>query len=271
MNADKLEDWILRNVERLVCAGSEVDLSHWSTLMLIIKGKPSILFHGTTATFKKFDIRYSRKELVNPYYGVGIFLTPDYDVADRYAHAARNSLLPKSVISDFSKVNPVGGRLMALLYNKGHRRGFDEFIDEYLDDDGSIFDEKMTRALKGVDPNDISDVSEYIEGSKNKPLGSNSDFVNIFNMQPSGIPETVLDLLDDMGVDGNKYRPKRYMVKTNLKNPLVTDNRNEARSAKNKNLGYDCVIYHGPGIVGGVPEVAVYDPRKLTIVNVKYV
>ena len=42
----------------------------------MLEGKPTTLYHGTTAWFRKFDLSKSRDELVNQFYGSGIFLTP---------------------------------------------------------------------------------------------------------------------------------------------------------------------------------------------------
>ena len=116
-----------------------------------------------------------------------------------------------------------------------------------------------------MDANEIGDLAPWIIGSKVKKLGE-GDPVNIFNMS-SGMPGWVYDLLDTLGLDSKKYRPKVYTVTVKVDNPLVTDSKAEARKAKS--MGYDSVIYYGSGTVDNVPEVAVYDPSKVAIKNVQ--
>src|SRR5262245_44807734 len=56
----------------------------------LTRGEPVRLFHGTTRSFTRFDLSKSRKDLVDDFYGAGIFLTPSESVAWDYAHANRN-------------------------------------------------------------------------------------------------------------------------------------------------------------------------------------
>lgn len=62
----------------------------------------------------------SRDELVNDFYGRGIFLTPKKHVAVDYAHANRNIGFEPSIIDDLQTRNPGAGRFMRLLYEKGN-------------------------------------------------------------------------------------------------------------------------------------------------------
>lgn len=87
----------------------------------------------------------------------------------------------------------------------------------------------------------MADVTRWIIGSKLKP-NQGGEPVHIFDMS-TGMGEWI------------------YL--------LVTGSRSQARSARSK--GYDCVVYHGPGIVGGVPEIAVFDPDNARIMGVEVV
>jgi len=217
----------------------------------MLEGKPTTLYHGTTAWFRKFDLSKSRDELVNQFYGSGIFLTPKKSVAGRYANANRNIGFPPEIIKDFKRVWPLGGAFMEALYKQGDSawEAFDWQSDPALEDKAQ----------------DIADATDWIIGTKTKrPTGGG--FANIFSMD-SGMPEYVYDTLEELGLNSLKYRPKVYTVTVNVKNPLVTASKSEARGAKSK--GYDSVIFTGDDLVDGVPEVAVYDPRKVAIQRVE--
>jgi hypothetical protein len=56
----------------------------------LLSGEPTVLYHGTTRSFRAFDMSKSRGELVDKFYGAGIFLTPSKRVAEKYANANRN-------------------------------------------------------------------------------------------------------------------------------------------------------------------------------------
>lgn len=120
----------------------------------------------------------------------------------------------------------------------------------------------------GVDPNTIDDIAGYIIGSKIKPLGSGiDDPLDLFSQSSTGAPSHVYDSLDEVGLDSKTYRPKVYTVTVTVSNTLVTANKAQARKARSK--GFDSVIYHGSDLVAGVPEVAVFDPRKVRIKRIE--
>lgn len=222
----------------------------------LIGGLTVTLFHGTTAEFTKFDLSYAREDLVDQFYGRGIFLTPSRSVASRYARANRNYGLPKSLLTDLPpKVRP----LMLAFYEHG-RDGW----NLYTESTGLDFSD-IKEAI-GVDPNDIADIAGYIEGSKYELFGSD-DSLSLFN-ESTGRPGWVLDSLAKIGVDPRPYTPKVYTVTASCENPLVTRSKSEARSAPSR--GYDCTIFHGPDLVGGVPEVVFYDPSRVKIIGVDY-
>lgn len=222
----------------------------------LLDGEPTILYHGTTAEFTKFDLSYAREDLVDQFYGRGIFLSPSKSVASKYARANRNYGLPKSLLTALPpKVRP----LMLAFYDHG-RDGW----NLYTESTGLDFSD--IKESIGVDPNDVADIAGYIEGSKYELFGS-VDSLSLFN-ESTGRPGWVLDSLEKIGVDPRPYTPKVYSVQVKAERPLVTRSKSVARAAPSR--GYDCTIFHGPDLVGGVPEVVFYDPSKVKIIGVDY-
>jgi hypothetical protein len=72
-----------------------------------------------------------------------------------------------------------------------------------------------------------------------------------------------------MGLNSKVYRPKVYTVSVTATKLLVTKNKSQASKARAK--GFDCVVYHGTDLVGGVPEVAVFDPRAVKVRKVEVI
>ena len=238
-------------------------------------GAPVTLYHGTSATFSEFDIAKSRDELVNEFYGRGIFLTPSKKVAWQYAHANRNKGLPVSVIDDLSRVNRNAGAFLRALYEQGHA-GFEPYArshgfwrDNPAPGEGQFDSEGFDRHLGGVDANTLLDIVGHIIGSAKRqaPPDAAEEVFDLFGGGGTGSPDWLYDDLDKVGLDSTKYRPKVLTVVVRVSNPLVTASKAEARKAPSK--GYDSVVYYGSDLVGGVPEVAIYDARKAKITHVE--
>jgi len=247
-----------------------LDLSYYG-LEGLTEGKPVKLYHGTTASFKKFDLGKSRDELVDQFYGKGIFLTPSKRVAAQYADANRNIGFDRSLIDDMKRKNRNAGEFMEMVYKMGsdaweaYARAEGLWNDDPSPGEGT-FDAVGFEQHLGVDSNTLSDIAGYIIGAKKDPeRDTGGGFVNIFD-QSSGAPDWLYDSLDEVGLDSEKYRPKVYTVIVTVSNPLVTANKSQARKARSK--GYDSVVFHGSGLVGGVPEVAVFNPRDVKIQGV---
>lgn len=238
-------------------------------------GAPVTLYHGTSATFSEFDIAKSRDELVNEFYGRGIFLTPSKSVAWKYAHANRNKGLPVSVIDDLTRVNRNAGAFLRALYEKGQdawepywkAHGF--WRDDPAPGEGHFDSEGFDRHLGGVDGNTLMDIAGHIIGSvkKQAPPDAAEEIFDLFGGGGTGSPDWLYDDLDKVGLDSTKYRPKVLTVVVRVSNPLVTASKAEARKAPSK--GYDSVVYYGPDLVGGEAEVAIYDARKAKIMHVE--
>lgn len=262
---NKIADRYISDI--VIRCAKELNLSSWDLEGLAL-GLPTTLYHGTTRSFKKFNIGMSRDELVDKYYGAGIFLTPSKRVAESYANSNRNIGVDPSIISELKSKNRKAGDFMELMYKVGNDI-WDMYSREALglgpDDD---YVEAITKVTGGVDPNLIADLCGWIIGSKKTPVGSNDDALSLFS-QTTGAPSWIYDTMDEVGVDSNEYRPKVYTVVVTVSNPLVTNSKPRARSAKSK--GFDSVVYYGQGIVSGVPEVAVYNANDVKITNVTVV
>jgi hypothetical protein len=235
-------------------------------------GQPVTLYHGTTRTFRTFDMGQTREDLVNQYYGRGIFLTPSKRVAGKYADANRNIGFPPSIIGDLGRRNPVAGKFMQSLYDHGPD-GWEIFWKEngfWITDDPKFPEGRpdipaFDAAIGGIDSNEIQDVADYVLGSSSKPLGG-GDPVNIFNTS-SGLPSYIYDTLDAIGLNSKIYRPKIYTCVVTVSNPLVTANKSQASKARQS--GYDAVVFYGSDLVDGVPEVAVYNPRNVKVRHIE--
>lgn len=248
-------------------AAQNLDLSYWG-LDGLLSGEPVTLYHGTTRSFKAFDLKYIRQELVESYYGGGLFFTPRKAIAWDYAQANRNIGFDPSIVQDLRQINPKAGAFLEALVTKGDS-AWDEWTREFFglkeqDDYGAA----LTEFAGGLDPNDLADIARLVQGSKShNPVPQDEiDVTNIFNMS-TGMPSWAYDLPDKVGLDGDKYRPKVYTVQVRLTKPLVTKVQSTARKAQQR--GYDGVVYYGPGIVNHVPEVAVFDPHKIRIIRVE--
>lgn len=250
----------LANAVAYRVVGAEINLAHYG-LDALVAGKPTTLYHGTTAWFKTFDAAKSRESLVKNYYGGGIFLTPKKRVAEKYAGANRNIGFPRSIIDEVHRKSKAGGELLQSMYDHGYELGWEKWMTRLKLKTGEDIDRTV-----GFDPNLLNDIAEYIIGSKVR--APSSDNVNIFN--PSvGMPDYVYDTVDELDLDSKKYRPKVYTAVVTSKNPLVTASKSEARKART--AGYDCVVFHGSDLVDGVPEVAVFDPKLVRIKKVEIV
>lgn len=241
----------------------------------LLKGEPTVLYHGTTASFSVFDLTHSRDELVEQFYGKGIFLTPSKRVAEKYADANRNMGLPVSVISDLKSSNPAAGSFLQALYNEG-RDAWESFArdhgfwsDSPVPGEGG-FDYTGLVDFLGVDGNTLMDISQHIIGAKQGTRAPDQleEIMDVFSPS-TGSPEWLYNNLDEVGIDSQKYRPKVYTVMVKVSNPLVTASKPQARRARQK--GYDSVVFYGSDLVDGVPEVAVFDPHKVRILRTEVV
>jgi len=207
----------------------------------------------------------SRSELVDNYYGVGIFLTPSKAVAEKYANANRNIGFDPDIIDDLKRKNKAAGEFMEDLYHRG-TDAWDTLIEKAKIAFPKVDPGVAVDTYLGVDSNLVGDVCGYIIGSEIKPLGT--DAPTLFS-QSSGAPDWLYDDLDALGLDSSKYRPKVYTVVVTVSNPLITASKSQAKSARKK--GYDSVVFYGADLVSGVPEVAVFNQNHVKIRKIEVV
>jgi hypothetical protein len=238
----------------------KLDLAHYG-LDAFVAGLPVDLFHGTTAAFETFDLAQSRRDLVDAYYGDGIFLTPSRRVAARYARANRNTGLPTSLIDDLRARNPAAAEMLQALYDHGTEDAWEVYMGAH--NIGRLADLELHL---GVDPNRLMDVSHYIVGAKTPPV-SESSLHDLFGGGSTGAPHWLYDELEEIGLDAATYRPKVYTVRAYCRRPLVTASRAAARRARER--GFDAVVFYGADLVDGVPEVAVFDPARAVVTGVE--
>ena len=233
----------------------------------LLSGEPTVLYHGTTRSFRAFDMSKSRGELVDKFYGAGIFLTPSKRVAEKYANANRNIGFDPEIIDDLRQKNAMSGEFLARLVEIGDdawEEAFDKIRSEGVEYLGPELESRL-----GVDPNSLGDLAGYIVGSKVKSSGGGDGPLNFFAPASTGAPDWLYDLLDDLGLDSTVYRPKVYTVSVQVENPLVTSSSSEAKRARTK--GYDSVVFFGPKRIDDVPEVALFSSRNARILGVEIV
>lgn len=240
-------------------------LEHYG-LDALLRGERVTLYHGTTHTFTKFDMTKSREDLVNSYYGVGLFFTPSKKVAWQYADANRNIGFDPEIVDELRAVNRNAGEFLALLVAKGSDAWDALFADLKKKYPNLEAAEAIIEHFGTVDPNTLDDLAGYVLGSKTSPLGADDETANIFH-QRQGLPAYMYRSLDEIGLDSKKYRPKVYTVSVSAKKVLVTKSKSQARGARGK--GYDAVIYYGPDLVSDVPEVATFDAARIQILHVE--
>ena len=230
----------------------------------IVDHGTGILYHGSTRSFQKFDTRYVRHNLVDKYYGGGIFLTPKKHVAEQYAGATRNASLPSSIIQDLSSIHPNAALLLQALVDEGGGawdKLFAIATKHYPD-------ETPAEALElwlGLDPNLILDISEHVEGSRSARQTEETLF-DLWGKTSLSVPSYIFDTIQQVGLNPEAYQPKVYTVLVSgLEKVLVTKSRSAAKKAHAN--GYDAVIFCGMDLVGNVPEVAVFDPGRVRILR----
>ena len=268
-----LQQLDIPSAARFMEAAQELEL-RWYDLEGLTDGSTVILYHGTTKQFDRFDVSKSREELVKDYYGGGIFLTPKKPIAWDYAQANRNIGFDPSLIGELKKVNPNAGDFMERLYKTGRRAAWDELLEVTLPKKypGIVPHEAVDKYFGSADPNTIEDIAGYLIGSKAYDKPDDDTMEQLMGLmggnQRTGAPDFLYNDLDELGLDGDKYRPKVYSVAVKgITNPLITKSLAQARRAKSK--GYDAVVYYGSQAVGGVPEVAIFDPHKVKILKVE--
>jgi hypothetical protein len=244
-----------------------LDLAAWH-LAGLVQGKPTVLYHGTTRTFPRFSLDRARHELVNQFYGAGLFFVPKKDTAWKYADANRNVGFDPEIVADVARLKPKAGAFLRQLVEDGNTEAnWDRLL---ADTRAAGFESTETDEYLGADPNTLYDIANYVIGSKSgKPETDEvqDTFAILTGSGSTGAPESVYAMLDDVGLDSERYRPKVYICQVTVHKPLVTASPAKAKKARAQ--GYDSVVYYGPDLVDAVPEIAVFDPAAVRILGVQ--
>ena len=204
-----------RVASRWVLSKQELEL-RWYDLEGLTDGSTVILWHGSTKKFDRFDVSKSREELVKDYYGGGIFLTPRKPIAWDYAQANRNIGFDPSLIDEMKRVNANAGDFMERLFRTGRKAAWRELTGETLPKKypGIELHEAMDKYFGSADPHDIEDVAEYLIGSKSFEAPEDDTMEQLMGLmgggQRTGAPDWLYNKLDQLGLDGDAYRPKVY-------------------------------------------------------------
>ena len=231
------------------------------------------LYHGTNRQFQRFDTAYIRHDLINRFYKApGVFLTPSRAVAENYADAARNAMIPVEITTDLTGKNRGAGEILTRLVQEGQ----DAWDSLYMDAKAAFPDarnplEALEQMAGGIDPNKLMDLAKHIDGSRFTEAREAESLFDLWSGSVRSTPVWVFDDIDRMGLDSSKYRPKVYTVEVSgLEKVLVTQS--EVEAGKAKASGYDAVVFcGGADLVGGVPEVVVFDPARVKVLKVDIV
>ncbi len=251
-------------------------------------GEPLLVFHGTNREFEVHNTNKHRTILNDKFQGDWICYTDNYLVAMKYMDAARNQCLDKESffedLDSFFNKKPLDGfeKYLSFLAKELVEKGFQQDMTpdtyesvaiKYVQENNIntveplvLFIRKLDvySQLYNFDINDLSDVLEFVEGSKmnNNPTLN----LNFFNQTIVNIPSFAIDYLVENDFVNSIPKPRVICSHITFSKCLKTDDREEAKNAKN--LGYDLVIYNGEGCVDNSPEYLVLNPEQISIVKI---
>tara|TARA_Y100000593_G_C4267996_1_gene315824 strand:- start:238 stop:1371 length:1134 start_codon:yes stop_codon:yes gene_type:complete len=217
------------------------------------EGKKVLFYHGSNRKFDKFSFDKSRTNANATFQGDGIFFTSDRMVSAKYATASRNANFEYDIINELKSVNKDVGKFADAVY----KNGLKAFDDKKI----ILLADKLEDA--GIDVNDISDLVEWVAGSKSEISGGGGTVATMFSNSTVAIPDYILNIAKKLGVKNNLLEPAVYETEIFAKNVLVTSSQQKAKTAfKN---GYDACIYTGSGTVDDVAEVIIYNEKNIKI------
>lgn len=257
-------------------------------ILLNNEGQPLILFHGTNREFENHDTNKHRTILNSKFQGDWICYTNNYDTALKYMNAARNQCFDKEFffedLESFFNKRPLDGfeKYLFFLAKELVEKGFQQDLNpdtyesiaiKYIQENNIETNDPLFYFLKKLDVyselynfdiNDLSDVLEFVEGSK---INNNPNLnLNFFNQTIVDIPSFAIDYLIENDFLNSIPKPRIVCSQINYTKSLITNDREEAKNAKN--LGYDLVIYNGEGCVDNSPEYLILNPNQVSIVNI---
>lgn len=220
----------------------------------LTNGRPKTFYHGSMAVFSKFDAARHRTILNNQFQGDAFHFIESPEVASTYAVAARNQLFRQHDVLEALKAvqpNPIGDLLMGFV-QKGDLAWSDVSVDEFrqLQD---------LATASGFDLNDVREVASYVEWSA--CAVAHDDFNLFATSHNSDMPEEIKDIALVMGLGDAVPTPVVMPVFLKCTNTLYTNDRHQARQAKDQ--GFDSVCYSGEDTVAGVSEWMVFDAENI--------
>jgi hypothetical protein len=219
----------------------------------ILRGEDSYAYHGTNRDFNKFDMSFLRQWRADEFLGNGIFLTPDKNIAEKYADANANSELPITLLDDAKKIDKDLAEFMQNLYYKGNSTWSDPKIIDMMDK---------------WDLNDIAELVNLIPNSQSEKdyrknnVDNNSNFVNFFSTSHSALSIHQIKDLEKFGF-GNYY-PKIYTVYIKGTNSILLSNSiSEIKKSK-----HDIIIaYNVENLIDDVPEIIIKNVDLLIVLK----
>lgn len=247
-----------------------------------------ILYHGTNREFIEHDINKHRTLLNSKFQGDWICYTDNYETAIKYMTAARNQCFDKDLffkdIDLFFDKRPFQGfekylnLLIKELVHKGYQQDqendtYESIAKLYVKDNNIITEDPLVcffqqlnlyTSLYNFNIDEISDILEYVEGSK---INNSPDInFNFFNNTTIDIPMFAINYLIENEFLNSIPKPRVLSSQITYSKCLKTDDREEAKNAKN--LGYDLVIYNGEGCVDNSPEYLIIHPNQVSIIKI---
>ena len=226
------------------------------SLRRITNGEDSFGFHGTNREFDNFDMSFLREWRADEFLGKGIFLTPNRDVAEKYADAGSNNELPISILKDAEKIDKNLGDFMSSLYYKGNSTWRIPKFKWIYNNWKFPIDVNDVATLVNLIPNSQS------EKDYNKDRNFGNDFVNIFATTSSALSQWTIRDLQILGL--GDYNPKVYTIYIKGTESILI-----SKSIKEiKTSNHDIVIaYDVPDLVKGIPEIIVKNVNLLRILK----
>lgn len=245
-------------------------------------GEVLYLYHGTNRKFDQHSIDKNRTILNDNYQGDWICYSANEDVAWKYAHAARNqnfdkelflkdldNLLEKTEDNFKEHFKTLTLNLMELGFKDGWDKTFKRFAETENIKSDVASQEFFKRSFKfekelGIDLNEFMDILEYVEYSRSAYDEDDMNFeMNFFDTNIEEIPEYVINEVKKLGFSECLVEPRVLKSIVKAENILKTDNRELAKTAKEK--GFDLVIYSGEGAVDEEPEYLILNPEQISI------
>ena len=221
-------------------------------------GEPLVMYHGTNVEFDEFDPNKNRSVRNEQFQGDGFFFTDDLETAWKYADAAANQTFdPKRVVEEIKQSHP---GMPADLLELQVKHGFDEGWRLTLEKHDLTGKPVSEWPDDGVDLNDISEIAEWVEGSKVTTEESGIDSVM---SALSGTQHSMPEYIKDTAVRLGLTPPTPTIVPVYLKANRILETSDSEKAKRAQANGYDGVKYTGPGRVGDAAEWIVFQPTQI--------